>query len=57
MLELKLSTLFSESLRFTYQIMQNLPFKLKEKIKVTHITSSLNYRCDHFRTNAIIIPT
>ena len=28
-----------------------------EKRNVTHTTSSLNYRCSHFKTNATVIPT
>lgn len=42
---------------FAYQIIQNLSFKLMEKEIVAHTISSLNYRCNHFKTNAIVIPT
>lgn len=28
-----------------------------EKEIVAHTISSLNYRCNHFKTNAIVIPT
>lgn len=55
MLGLKFSTLLSEHLRFTYQIVQNLSFKLMEKESITHTTTSLNYRCNHFKIKAIVI--